>query len=178
MKRLLMLTVLIFGLLSVAKAQSTAAPNGWCMGCTAGQKAEIATRENRDREVADHNQWPTRPKSTRPSKPRYARFTANFEFTNNTDKQIKQVTWECILVSLTTGLPIERYTVVTSKTIAPRSTAVLSQSVKVPLVSFYPKVVQAGQTNQSPYEIPDVVQAEQINQVKEIRYRDGSIGTP
>jgi hypothetical protein len=189
MKRLLMLTALIFGLLSVARAQ-VAAPNGWCMGCTAGEEAEIVAREDRDREVADHNQWPTRPRFTRPNKT-HGEITAKFEFANNTNKEIKQVTWECILVSLTTGQPIASYTVVTSKSIAPQSTAVLSKKVKVPLGSFYSKVVPVGQTNQSPYptintelllpytqyDLPDIVQVEQINQVKQIRYRDGSIGT-
>jgi hypothetical protein len=142
---------------------------------------QIAVREERAKEVAEHNQWPARPQLTRQSEPkyaRYARFTANFDFINDADKKIKQVTWECTLVSLTTGQTIARYTLVTRKGIAPHSAAVLSQSVKVPLVSFYPKVVSAGQINQSKYDIPKVVQAEQINLVKEIRYRDGSIGTP
>lgn len=195
MKRLLMLTVLICGLFSVAKAQ-VAAPSGWCIGCSDAQR-------DHDWEMAQHNQWPTRVRFTRPNKTYYGELTAKFEFANNTNKEIKQVTWEFILVSLTTGQPIASYTVVTNKSIAPQSTAVLSKKVKVPLESFYTSPTGAGSgtvpgsetfwdhgwrsplglpfslTGKSPsYDLPDVVQAEQFSQAKQIKYRDGSIGTP
>ena len=84
----------------------------------------------------------------------------------------------CTLVSLTTRQTIASYTLVTRKIIAPHRTAVLGQAVMVPLEPFYPTGTSASQTKQSKYELPKVVQAEQINRVKEIRYMDGSISTP
>ena len=182
MKRLIIPTMLILAVCSIAKAQNGTPLDrvlcGGCSGSSGSQREQIARQEARAKEVAEHNQWPASPQLTRLGNPEFARLTANLVFINDTGKKIKQVVWECTLVSLTTRQPIASYHLVTRKGIAPHSAAVLSEAVMVPLESFYPKLISVSQTNQSKYELPKVVQAEQINRVKEIRYKDGSVSTP
>ena len=180
MKRLIIPTMLVLAVCSIAKAQRvTPLDRGSCGDCSVStsQREQNAMWEARLAE-AEHNKWPTRPQLTPLGKRGFARFTANFDFANDTDKKIKQVMWECTLVSLSTRETIASYTLVTRKGIAPHSTSVLSQAVVVPLEPFYPKVTSTSQTKQSKYELPKVLQVEQINRVKEIRYKDGSISTP
>jgi hypothetical protein len=108
----------------------------------------------------------------------YGRLDAELKVANDADKKIKQITWECTLVHLDTRQVIARYTFVTHKDIAPHREAVLSQKVVVPLNSFYEAKVVSASAPSKPKSLPDVVQAEQVNQVKEIRYADGSVVNP
>ena len=179
MKRLIIPTMLVLAVCSIAKAQRvtpvvTPLDRVSCGGCSVSTNQR---EQNGIWEVAN-NQSPAHPRLTWPGKWEFARFTANFEFANDTDKTIKQVVWECTLVSLSTRQTIASYTLVTRKGIAPHRTSVLSKAVLVPLESFYPKVTSTSSANQSKDELPKVVQAVQTNRVKEIRYKDGSISTP
>ena len=146
-------------------------------------RSEIeSARAERNREIQEHNDWPRRPQLSPflfGPKNRYGRLNAKFTLNNDSDKKIKQVTWRVTLVHLDTKQVIASYTVVTDKLIAPHREATLKRKLWVPLGSFYgPKVVNANASVKPVLDLPDEVQAEQLNEVKEIRYADGSVVKP
>src|SRR5260221_6773388 len=103
MKRLIIPTMLVLTVCSIAKAQLitrrvTPLDRVSCGGCS------VSTSQREQNEIweAKNNQSPAHPQLTWRGKWEFARFTANFEFANDTDKKIKQVVWECTLVSLST----------------------------------------------------------------------------
>jgi hypothetical protein len=158
----------------MARSQST------CKDCPPGRVQIEAARSQRDADFDARNTWPRRPllQPIPIAKSQYGQLNAEFKVANDADKKIKQITWECTLVHLDTRQVIARYTFVTNKDIAPHREALLSRKVVVPLNSFYePKVVSASAPGK-PKSLPDVVQAEQVNEVKEIRYADGSVVNP
>jgi hypothetical protein len=152
-----------------------AAPPGWCQGCTNGQKAEIATREARQREVSDHNQWPGKPSLSASgvrSGVQYAQFKTHFLVNNDSDKKIKRITWECTLLIRATKEPIQTFTLVTRKGLAPHKSTVFSQKVTL----SFENLLGARIINQ--LILPDTFEVEDKYQIREIEYADGSVFRP
>lgn len=178
MKKSIFLIILLLVVGSSAKSQTRADP--YCARCTPDTRAQrdtLARRAERQEERDEHNAFPSRINPNAMLAPRYAPFKAKFAITNDSDKKIKAITWECSLISLDEKKTIANYRLVTRKNIAPHRSATLSEKVVVPLASFSPKVVPANQTKTKPV-VPHVVQAEQVNKIIEIRYADGSVVRP
>lgn len=175
MKRFLILIGLVCAIVSIAKGQ--------CSGCTPEQRAQqdreaAAAREERAKEVSDHNQWPERPKfyANNPRQPRFKRIHAEAAFTNDTNRSVRQVTWVCTLIHPNTHQTVAQYTLVTRKKIHPHKSATLKEPVVVPLDAFYPsRVVSVDLLGQ---KLPAVVQAVQVNKIVEIKYADGTVEHP
>ena len=159
-KKSITLFILLLAVASVARGQI-------CHTCSPQvqrEKDTTAAREERAQDIADHNKWPERPHlSSFFNRPQYTPYKAVFAITNNTAKKIKQVTWECTFIDPTTKRTIASYTLVTNKRIAPQKDANLKETVIVPLTG-----------------LPDaeVHQAIQINEIKEVKFTDGSVVRP
>jgi hypothetical protein len=132
------------------------------------------------RAPSDQDRWPPKlPSLFEQGKRYYARTQLKFAVTNDVGKKVKQITWECTLVHPETKNQIVKYTIVTRKQIAPFKSAVLKESVAVPLIQFYgPRVISVSQAGKVKNDLPDVVQAIQDNKVLEIKYADGSVAHP
>jgi hypothetical protein len=180
MRRILVLSMLVLALAAMATAQR----NAGCPNCSPQEAQRARTEAYRAKRVkafADHNDWPPqRPQLSPLFKPRqYARFKAEFVVTNDSPGKIKEITWECTLINPENGKTVATYRLVTRKGIAPYRQATLSETVQVPLLPFYgPKVVPVDKINEIKYGPPDVIKAEQINKIIQIKYADGSVKTP
>jgi hypothetical protein len=149
-----------------------AAPPGWCTGCTNSQKAEIISREARDKDVKDHNEWPARAEISGPRTARYAEFKTNFLVSNDSDKKIKSIKWECTLLNKTTGDTIQTFSLTTTKKIDPHKSKLLQEIVAVSMKKLMGQVVPANQPT------PGQVEVDEKYQIIEIEYADGSIVRP
>lgn len=160
MKRLVILSMLILAVASIARAQNP------CPQC--GKAYEEVTTPTFH--TLDENRW--RPRRTFGL---YMRFEASVAVTNNTAKKIKQITWETSLVDSATRKPIATYTLVTRKKIAPHKVVTISKKVEVPLD---PRVISTDQTNPGKRGALNVIRTEQVSKIKEIEYADGSVSSP
>ena len=160
MKRLVILSIVILAVASIASAQNP------CPQC--GKAYEEVTTPTFH--ALDDNRW--RP---RRSFGLYMRFEASVAVTNNTAKKIKQITWESSLIDVATRKLIATYTLVTRKKIAPHEVVTISKKVEVPLD---PRVMSANQTNPVKRGVPNVIRTEQVSKIKEIEYADGSVSSP
>jgi hypothetical protein len=160
MKRLVILSIVILAVASIARAQDP------CPQCNKAYE-EVTTPTFH---AADDNRW--RP---RRSFGLYMRFEASVAVTNNTAKKIKQITWESSLIDVATRKLIATYTLVTRKKIAPHEVVTISKKVEVPLD---PRVISANQTNPVKRGVPNVIRTEQVSKIREIEYTDGSVSSP
>ena len=162
------------GRVTAKEGNSVAAPQGWCTGCTESQKADLISREAREKDVSDHNQLPVRPQVSRSGAGQYAEFKTNFLVNNDSDKKIKRITWECTLLNKTTGDPIHTFSLTTAKNINPHKSKLLQEKVVVPMKELMGQVVPANQSAQPPKQ----VEVDEKYQIIEIEYADGSIARP
>ena len=124
----------------------------------------------------------TRPDHPRPApltKASFAMLEARLAFANNDAlRKVKEVIWECVLISPETNTEISKYTITSRKKIAAKEGAILKKRVPVPLRAIQHKVVNSAQpgTKEDPYEV--LRHAIQQNRIIEIKYTDGSSEHP
>ena len=160
MKRLFILAILILGVASFAGAQNEACPT-----CNKGR--ELVTTPTHNTE--DDNRWRT------PARGLYARFYASVVVTNDTAKKIKRIIWETELVDSGTRESIYVHTFVTRKRIDPHQVVTLNKKIEIPLA---PGMVSGSQAMQVRRGIPNVIRTEQVSNIREIQYTDGSVSSP
>lgn len=179
MKKSIFLIMLLLVVGSSAKSQT--GPDPYCTHCTSetrDQRDTVARRAERQRESAEHNAFPGRINPNAMVALRYATINAKFAITNDSDKKIKAVTWECALISLDQKKTVASYTLVTRKSIAPHKSATLSENLVVPRAGFSGhRVAPANQTTQKLVD-SSLIKAEQVNRIIEITYADGSVIRP
>jgi hypothetical protein len=184
MKKFLIVATLVLVGCSMGMAQSgrvtaqegstVAAPKSWCMGCTDSQKVDLINREVSGKGVTDHSEVPGRREGSRSGPPQYAEFKTNFLVNNDSDKKIKRIKWECTLLNKTTRDPIHTFSLTTAKKIDPHKSKLLQEKVVVPMKKLLGQVVPANQTAQPPRQ----VEVDEMYQIIEIEYADGSIARP
>jgi len=113
------------------------------------------------------------------SKPGFAMLEARIAFANNDAfRKVKEVTWECILISPDTNTEISRYTIKSRKRIAAKEGTILKKRVPVPLRAVEHKVVDVAQSGKREDVYEQLRHAIQQNRIIEIKYTDGSSEHP
>ena len=143
------------------------------------QPRDDASRRTDSKSSADPNAPGAEPPRPLPlSKTGIAMLEARLAFANNDAiRKVKEVTWECVLISADTNTEIIRYTIKSHKKIAAKEGTILKKRVPVPLRAVH-KVVSVAQSGKTVDEYEQLRHAIQQNRIIEIKYTDGSSAHP
>ncbi len=171
MKRSFLLFALVLALASIAKSQDGPRPFVWPPEARTSTNLSASIEESRDFERRSLNDLRVSVLGDLNAKPpsiqlrrdlRYAKFDAALTMSNETPKTVKQVTWVCSFIEPSTNILIASFVLVSQKRIAPHANSTIHE------------VVWIGVPAKSRAK---VIEALQINLIREIKYTDGSVDT-
>jgi hypothetical protein len=145
-----------------------------------GQDIKVRDSDYASRRDSDSRNPPSpEPQQATSSKRIFAMLEARLAFANNDAlRKVKEVTWECILISPDTNTEISRYLIKSHQKIAAKEGAILKKRVPVPLRAVQRKVVNVAPSGKKDDEYEQLRHAVQQNRILEIKYTDGSSEHP